>query len=133
MSNTTLTVTETSVGLVAQDHSSFRVQTSTMTLTTEHGMVDEKGRTVGGKAYITDHGADYATHQTRCYAWGPRAGQMEQAFKARFSVAVVPTRNGQSFGSSSSDLDTNSLAEAEAFVTKAFAVQAKRYAKKYTK
>jgi UPF0288 family protein (methanogenesis marker protein 3) len=87
------------------------IYTSTQ-MVADFGLVDDKGRAVGGEATVTS---------------------VVRGDTTTYSVLVQPTRNGQSFGASQDAKRAESLDAAFKAARAGLARQAKSYAKKFAK
>lgn len=90
-------------------------------ISAEHGIVDEKGRAVGGFAVVSE-----------CRRWSIARSDYE--FVEGWEVRILATRNGNIYGSAfprPSKYPT--LDEAKAAAERGLAAQGRRYAKKYGK
>lgn len=116
----------------------------------DHGMIDEKGRKVGGFARIMQNpfmttmrrrednlgGAPAGTSHA-CLAdkpsnlWWENTGEEFKADSRKFLVQIFATRNEESFGAYPSSTKHDTLEAAQAHAEKAMLKQAKTYAKKY--
>lgn len=93
---------------------------------------DEKGRAVGGIAYISDAGEGWADETFTCPAWYPVPGEVRKMYTHRFSVGTQAARDGERFGASTGGTKGfNTNEEAVAYAMKQLGAQAARYAKKY--
>jgi hypothetical protein len=85
----------------------------------DYGLVDERGRSVGGIAKI------YETTTM----W--RGGQLVQREAVAYCTAPQAARNGVGYGASQSERVFPTMEEAQAYAVTKFTAQAKAYAKKY--
>ena len=85
----------------------------------DYGLVDERGRTVGGIAKIWE----------TTTMW--RDGQVVQREAPAYSTAPQATRNGVRYGASQPDAVFATMEEAQAYAMTKFTAQAKSYARKY--
>lgn len=103
---------------------------TTVTLTVDHGLLDEKSRKVGGKARIRPANLRYWSHRIELTA-EELVGGFEGPAIPGFEVEIFALRNGDGYGALPPSTVYRTLEEAEAHAGKGLINQHKAYAKKY--
>ena len=93
----------------------------------DHGLVDPKGRSVGGKIVIDKLEAGELDPVAHGYGW--RWSTADGKAPGEIRLRVYATRNGVEYGASPRGTYYSTIEAARTAAEKAFAAQAKRYAK----